>query len=311
MISFPPYGEFARVYRESVDVTSLAPNAWRPTLPKPERELTWLEWRDETVKLIAATLWPQWSEAQKAWINPDHAAMEALTLADFDLFVELGQSGIFDSQPASPVAATSIPTHRQYFVDEDTAKLGDRYYFYDTTLPAAQLDKVVPDLRAALKDKAGSVSIQVKQLLQRPRAYQVAKILGRDHKLELATTSMTSSMSSGHCFQGCLVAVGIYEAWIQRGYSPSPDQLTALAQYGVDIGDRRVFAGVHYPSDNLSSWIMDLRLIGEVAPDKRIGKFLADAIVQRSTVFRLIDSSGSKAHAGALALVKSLADAAG
>lgn len=311
MITFPPYGEFARVYRESVDPTSLAPIAWRPGLPKPERERTWIEWRDETVKLITNTLWPQWCETQKSWINPNHAAMEALTLADFDLFDALGSSAILESQPKSPVAAASIPTHRQYFVDEDSAKLGERYYFYDTTLPPAQLDKVLPDLRSALKDKAGSVSIQVKQLLQRPRAYQVAKILGRDHKFELATTSMTSSMSSGHCFQGCLVAVGIYEAWIQRNYSPSPDQLTALAQFGVDIGDRRVFAGVHYPSDNLASWIMDLRFVSEVAPDKRIWKFLADAIVQRSTVFRLIESSGSKAHADALALVKSLAAAAG
>lgn len=309
MISFPPYGEFARVYRESVDPTSLAPIAWRQGLSKSERESTWLEWRNETVKLISETLWPQWSETQKNWINPDNAAMEALTLADFDLFGELGKSGVFDSQPISPVAAASIPTHRQYFVDEDSAKLGERFYFYDTTLPAAQLEMILPDLRTALKDKAGSVSIQIKQLLQRPRAYQVAKILGRDHKFELAITSMTSSMSSGHCFQGCLIAVGIYDAWIQRGYVPTSDQLIALAQFGVDIGDRRVFAGVHYPSDNLSSWIMNLRLVREVASDNRIQKFLADAILKRSTVFRLIDSSGLKVYANALALVKTLSAA--
>jgi PAP2 superfamily len=311
VITFPPYGEFARVYRESVNPTELAPNAWRPELAKPERERTWLEWRAETVRLITSTLWPQWSETHKNWLNPDFAAMESLTIADFDLFKELNASGVLDAQPTSPVAAASIPTHRQYFIDEDTAKLGDRYYFYDTTLPTAQLEKVLPDIRTALKEKTGSVSIQIKELLQRPRPYQVAKILGREHRFELATTSMTSSMSSGHCFQGCLVAVGIYETWIKRGFAPTPDQLLALAQYGVDIGDRRVFAGVHYPSDNLSSWIMNLRLVGEVAPGQQITKFLAKAIVERSVVFRLIDSSGAKAYAPALQLVKSLAAAAG
>lgn len=310
MITFPPYGEFARIYRESVDPTTLAPSAWRPALSKPERERTWLDWRDETVGLINATLWPQWDTSASAWMNPNPAAMEALTLSDFSMFDETHKSGVLDAQPASPLAAASIPTHRQYFVDEDTAKLGDRYYFYDTTLPSSQLDKVSTDLRAALKEKAGSVSIQVKHLLQRPRAYQVAKVLGREHRLELAATSMTSSMSSGHCFQGCFVAVGIYEAWLQRGFTPTPQQLLALGQFGVDIGDRRVFAGVHYPSDNLASWIMDLRLVGEVTTDKRVSAFLASAITERSFVYRLIAASNSKPHAAALDLVKSLAAAA-
>lgn len=250
MTTYPPYGQFARVYRESVDPANLAPPAWRPTLPKPEREQSWLEWRNETVRLINETLWPQWSESTSGWLNPDTAKMDALTAADFDLLTEFDTAGVLDQQPSTPVSAASIPSHRQYFVDEDSAKLGDRYFFYDTTLPAAQLEKVVPDLRQVLKDKAGSISIQIKQILQRPRAYQVAKFLGRDHRFELATTSMTSSMSSGHCFQGCLVSAGIYEAWLLRGYAPTNKQLAALGQFGVDIGDRRVFAGVHYPSDN-------------------------------------------------------------
>lgn len=309
MINFPPYGEFARIYRDSVDPVALAPNAWRPSLPRDEREQTWFEWRTETISLINDTLWPQWSGSVNTWVNPNAAAMEKLTHADFDLFDELNKLDVLDKQPSSPVSAASIPTHRQYFIDEDTAKLGERYYFYDTTLPSSQLDKFLPDLRAALKEKAGSVSIQFKQLLQRPRAYQVAKMLGREHRFELAATSMTSSMSSGHCFQGCLVAVGVYEAWLLRGFVPTRDQVFALAQYGVDIGDRRVFAGVHYPSDNLSSWIMDLRLVMEVAPNKEIGSFLAKSITEQSVVFKLIESSDSKPHSAALKLVKTLAAA--
>lgn len=306
MITFPPYGQFARIYRESVDPHVLAPIAWRPILPTEEREATWIQWRTDTVELINVTLWPQWDETSANWLNGDAAKMQAITLADFELFAKIQNSGILDRQPVSPIAAMSIPSHRQYFVDEDTGKLGERYYFYDTKLPTAQLEKIIPDLRQTLKDKAGSVSIQIKQMLQRPRAYQVAKLFGQEHRFELAATSMTSSMSSGHCFQGCLVSAGIYEAWLTRGYTPTAEQLFALGQFGVDIGDRRVFAGVHYPSDNISSWIMSLRLIDEVCPDKRVGRFLANSIKTQSYVFQLLQASGKPEYVDALELVNSL-----
>jgi hypothetical protein len=306
MASYPPYGQFARIYKDSVDINSLAPEAWRPTVSKPERESSWMLWRNETVKIINETLWPKWDETTRSWHNADTTSMDALTIADFELFSVINAAGILDRQPVSPVAAKAIPTHRQFFSDEDTAKLGERYYFYDTTLPTEQLDKIVPDLKLALKQKAGSVSIQIKTILQRPRAYQVAKIIGREHKFELAATSMTSSMSSGHCFQGCLAAAGIYEAWLSRGFAPSSEQLAALAQFGMDIGDRRVFAGVHFPSDNMASWIMDLRLIREVCPNPAIAAFLKKAIIEQSYVFRIIRDSKNPVYDAGLDAIASI-----
>ncbi|KWV59178.1 hypothetical protein AS026_29185 [Rhizobium altiplani] len=215
---FPAYGEFALIYERSVDPQGLAPAAWRPTLPLSERESTWLQWRSETISIINRTLWPSWDTASNNWHAADESQMLGLTLADFDLFERLEATKILDTFPQTSTSAASIPSHRQYFTDEDTAKLGERYFFYDHTLPATQLDKLPSDLRAGLKDKAGSVSIQFKQIIQRPRAYQVAKLLGRPHTFELAITSMTSSMTSGHCFQGCFIAASIYEAWLTRGY---------------------------------------------------------------------------------------------
>lgn len=309
MISFPPYGVFARIYRDSVDPNALAPVVWRPDLPTAEREKTWLDWRYQTVELITSTLWPMWDDASSTWKNGDSSKMMALTLADFGLFDMIHQDGVFDRQPVSPVAAASIPTHRQYFVDEDTSKLADRYHFYDTTLPSAQLEKVLPDLRRSLSEKTSSLSIQVKQLIQRPRAYQVAKMLNREHRFELALTSMTSSMSSGHCFQGCFISAGIYESWLLRGFHPTAEQTTALGQFGVDIGDRRVFAGAHYPSDNLASWMMALRLVREVSSDERVHQFLSKSILEQSYVFKLLDSSSHPRYAEALDTVKSLAKA--
>lgn len=306
-VRFPPYGAFAAVYENSVDASALAPPAWSPQLPLAEREATWTRWRDETVEIITKTLWPKWNPADQDWLNGDASHMLALTLADFDLFGQINSLGLLETMPQTSVSAASIPSHRQYFLDEDTGKLGDRYYFYDHTLPASQLEMLPGDLRAGLKEKAGSVSIQFKQLIQRPRAYQVAKILGRAHKFELAATSMTSSMTSGHCFQGCFLAASIYEAWLNRGFAPTDQQVEALEHFGVDIGDRRTFAGVHYPSDNMSSWILSLRLGKEVFNDRRVWKFLAEGIQKRSKVYDLVASSNSSPYAGALSEIDKLA----
>jgi hypothetical protein len=309
IFNFPPYGRFSRLYQDGVKPKALAPTCWRPTLPVREREKSYLEWRQDTVALINQALWPMWDATAGTWLRGDSSKMMALTLADFELFSVLENAAVFDLQPESPVCAASIPSHRAFFLDEDSPRFGERYNFYDTTLPTRPLANLIPDLQFALKNMAGSVSIQIKQLLQRPRAYQVAEMLGREHKYEYAATSMTSSMSSGHCFEGCLIAAGICEKWLSCDYSPTELQLRALGQFGVDVGDRRVFAGVHYPSDNLASWIMDLRLVNEVCPDKRVGHFLANAIVNQSYIFKLLVTSAKPPHIDGVRLVQTLANA--
>src|SRR5579872_2736275 len=172
-VNFPPYGQFSRMYEDAVTPGSLAPPAWRPNLPPLERESTFLKWRQDTVHLITHVLWPQWDASSHKWLNPDHHRMTDLTMADFDVYADIEKSQIFEKTPVSPVGAASIPTHREYFLDEDGAQFGARYYFYDSTLPSEQLSNFLPDLKSALKNKAGSISVQIKQLIQRPRAYQV------------------------------------------------------------------------------------------------------------------------------------------
>jgi len=113
-------------------------------------------------------------------------------------------------------------------------------------------------------------------------------------------------MSSGHCFEGCLIAAGIYELWLSDGLTTTRDQLGALEQYGVDIGDRRVFAGVHYPSDNLASWIIGLRLVNEVCPNREVGRFLATAIQSKSWIFNLLKESGHDEYEPVLSVIESL-----
>jgi hypothetical protein len=102
---------------------------------------------------------------------------------------------------------------------------------------------------------------------------------------EEGRTSQTPSMCSNHCLQGMVGVGGVYEDFHARGISFNPD---ALKQFAVDIGDRRVMAGIHYPSDNLSSWILVLSLAPLAYRDATVKNFLWDAIEHRSVIYRRI-----------------------
>ena len=80
---------------------------------------------------------------------------------------------------------------------------------------------------------------------------------------------------------------------LSQGVAPNKIRLKDYGQYAVDFGDRRVFAGVHYPSDNLASWVAVLRLIPWVFSQN--GGFLVDfirtAIIEQSAVYRLMQDT--------------------
>ena len=80
-----------------------------------------------------------------------------------------------------------------------------------------------------------------------------------DFRYHEAVTSLSPSMCSGHCLQSSVCVGGSIEAAIGV-LNLTPEVKAALGQWAVDIGDRRVFAGVHFPSDNLCSWITFLRM---------------------------------------------------
>jgi hypothetical protein len=90
-------------------------------------------------------------------------------------------------------------------------------------------------------------------------------------------------------------------------------------QFVIDVGDRRVFAGVHYPSDNLASWYVAMRLIPRVfLADEKIyepRKFLWNAI-QRSLVYKAMvahttSGAGASPYEAMLTSIKVLAGAGG
>ncbi len=131
-----------------------------------------------------------------------------------------------------------------------------------------------------------------KERLQRPRPYQAALIVGEpDFDHEVARYGIHKgahpSCVSGHCYQGILIACAALEDWIEQGTTTDLRE-SRLAQFAVDFGDRRVFAGVHYPTDNIASWIVCLGFIPWMFKDPvRIAKFVVDAIRNHSEVYKL------------------------
>jgi hypothetical protein len=283
-IPLPPWGEMDEDLLKDIQ-DGLIPQDWTPT-NGARSEATWQQWRDgEIVPKIEALLWPMYKPDRLNW---ETAEIRRLFEADFALLKRLRPHL---DQPIRGMHSTTV-THADLFVEEDNPTafgFGQGYERYDPTLPRVCRDGLRQALGEGLRDKVGTLDLQLKALFQRPRPYQVAllrKHAGYTHRNAL--TANTPSLVSGHCLQSALAGCN---AFVRFASSMSAASAEILQQLTVDIGDRRVFAGVHYPSDNMSSWFAALRLIPRVfepALATKVHAFLWAAINSRSTVFAVI-----------------------
>jgi len=141
----------------------------------------------------------------------------------------------------------------------------------------------------SVRHKLRHTHYHIKALLQRPRPYQAALMIGYPHFInEVTQTGLTPSACGGHCVQGVLGIGGVYEYFIQSGVDLQEKSQDSLKLYAVDIGDRRVMAGIHYPSDNLSSWILFMNLADRVYRNPKIKCWIWHAIRHRSFVYQTI-----------------------
>jgi hypothetical protein len=145
---------------------------------------------------------------------------------------------------------------------------------------------------------------QLKMKFQRMRPFQAAylsHLIGFPY-LE-ARSAYSPSLPSGHCFAGMFAACCVFEAHLNSKIMPPlcTDQLERLKQLAVDIGDRRVMAGVHYPTDNIASWYCLALLIPKRFPNRshEIKEFLSRCI-DKSSVWIALKKSSSPLHAHAV-----------
>jgi hypothetical protein len=266
------------------------PEAWR-ALTGATAAVEYIAWRDRLIDELAELLWPTYQDS--GWSRPPPIQ---LIDADFSLLQELHP---YLNHPVSGLGNPPTP-HRVFFDEEDdNSKIfGVQYERYDPALPQyLRAGTTFTDiLWFGCDRKLASLTYQLKRRFQRPRPFQCALLLGRKHKYVWANTGGTPSMVSGHCLQGSLAGSS---AFVLFGRDIDLVSVDILKQFTVDIGDRRVFAGVHYPSDNLSSWYTALKLLPHVLDDSQVPltrDFLWSAISTKSVVFRAVRSH-AESHA--------------
>lgn len=289
----PPYGFMNESYQSELTSEPLMPADWRlrPGVVPDEQE--WLAWRRSLLHEIHQDLWPHWDPTCSQWVGKSAAQMEALTRCDLELLDAMERtlpSRGLDQLIQGPYRSPAASTQRQIFEDEDDRGRPFASYFgeYDDRLTATVAGSVPVLFMRSLATKSGTVSLQVKVDLQRPRAYQVAMLFGWERYVnQEGRTASTPAMCSGHCLEGLLAIGGVIDHLLTLDRE-SPDLFDALQQYAVDIGDRRVMAGIHYPSDNICSWFILMRLADGVFRHPRTKSLLWDAITTKSMVYQAI-----------------------
>jgi hypothetical protein len=293
--TLPPWGRMEEKL-EALLQSNIVPIDWTPSDGAQATLEKWETWRADLVIGIDSMLWPVYN---KTGTSGSVLPVAQLLDADFRLLFDLHQN------IARPIKARypATVTHNDLFKEEDdpSVAFGSGYDRYDPTLPAHCLSDLPTVLIAGMAHKVATLDLQLKQFFQRPRPYQVALLQNRSNFGYLwARTGNTPSLVSGHCLQVSVAGCTAYVAYAQELEERSID---ILKQYTVDVGDRRVFAGIHYPSDSLASWYVALNLVplvfdGEDAAAAR--HFLWSSISTKSAVFAAVrahaDSNGSSPY---------------
>jgi len=101
------------------------------------------------------------------------------------------------------------------------------------------------DLFLAMDNELGHVIHNIKHEINRPRPFQTALY----HKVDLfpliSQSAWSASYPSGHGFQAIF--------WYKYLSIKFPEMKDKLKKYSKEYADSRIYAGFHYPSDNLAS----------------------------------------------------------
>jgi hypothetical protein len=280
---WPPYGHMPASWEEVASKGNLPAGF--------VSESQWQAFVDDLLASLTAALWPQYDGSSWEGAAVDH--MEALSLADLRLMAAVLQAALDQS-----VGGAGTPTHRSLFIEEDELAHGRRNYDtvknYLQAAPPALVDLLVASAGMGAREILGPRPLIFKRRLQRPRPMQVSMLLQPGLKFHClqAKSACSPSMMSGHSLQGLFVATYAYVE-NQQGVDQVPGGRQALAKFGVDLGDRRVFAGVHYPSDNLASWYIAWRLAPVVFGTKvAIARSFMWEAVQTSAVLQALRQAG-------------------
>lgn len=297
---FQPYGVIPREYKAKGLDREIVMKAWKPKLPQDQRQATFNAWQQQRLDEFVATLWPRFDFEKREWVGDARSFAEDLTKIEVDVMIEtlMGTDHILNTYPSSPLAIDGIENHLKHYEYEDQSPHppGMSYRQYDRTLGEDEekvfLETMIKAISAGKSiGKKAAGHFWFKFNMQRPRPLHAAMVFQRETNFvsELSQRGQHPSIVSGHCFQGTMMACAVLENWLITNPNLTQERIESLAQYMVDFGDRRVFGGVHYPTDNVASWVLALSLIPEVFDDSQpILDFVRSAVINRSKVYTLI-----------------------
>ncbi|MGD9617645.1 MAG: phosphatase PAP2 family protein [Alphaproteobacteria bacterium] len=311
LLSFPPYGRMVAEFEERLGQGE-APDDW-------SIDEDWPTWRGKVLEIITLLLWPVYDFNSLTWQGAAAARMQGLTEGDFHIleglrpYIKLNVPNI--ARPISHFEMFQLEDRAENMLELEAGvdRGVDRTlrYYLEGQTDQLTIDTLARWIESGMLRKAGSLPVQLKRDLQRPRAYQISDALGRTwFTHHQAMSSVSPSIISGHAFKGC--TMGVASFYHATALSCPPPVFDALARIAMDFGDRRVFAGVHYPSDNIASWIAALLICQHVCSDGgRLGRqFLWQAISTKSTVYSAIsyavDQRQAADHQPSLQLLREL-----
>ena len=120
----------------------------------------------------------------------------------------------------------------------------------------AEGEEVSQKLKQQVKkiaEELTTIGIYFKKQFNRPRPYQLMKELGIDNNIKTGQTTQSPSYPSTHALIGHFLS-----KWLAKKYPKHCDKLCKL---GYDLGNNRVKAGFHYPSDYKAGVIIANKLL--------------------------------------------------
>lgn len=283
----PPYGFMARDFEVELAYRA-APGAW-------PRASDYEGWVSAEAQLLADTAWPVWHRGSGKWVGKARDAALALTRADMGLMVALGERHF----RVNSRHRGGRNTHEFWFNLEDNL-FGNWPERYAAAFSGSSM--TLDDLAAAFGSGGtglfcGSIHWILKDELQRPRPHQFAAWLATPRPaVQRSWSAWSPSAICGHAFQalmGCCCVHG-------RNFPLSPADELELLRFAVDMGDRRVYAAVHYPSDNAMSWRVALDALKVMKVPQATIAFASQAI-RESEVYLAMAASPS--HAACVRMV--------
>jgi hypothetical protein len=164
---------------------------------------------------------------------------------------------------------------------------------------------------AAIEACGRGVIHDLKSYFQRPRPFQLAEQFEqRNFYHWLSYSANSPALPGGHALEGALACAAIA---IDRLRNSSDKAAINFYRYCAGYGDRRVFAGLHFPSDHLASFLVAAKLLPELYSNERLSqakehlrKLLSYSVVYLTLTNRITEISPSPIYRPAIARLEEI-----